>query len=127
MELHQLLDRVQDRASFFDFVRQLVLDREQAAKLEAANPSSPMVLMPADGRIHQLQRTLTLHWDGPKILRWELRRDFPLSRLGKNLQHFSTSAKSTNNTGGQPRDNNTLHTEPRAARLLETMAFAAAR
>ena len=41
MELHQLLDRVQDRASFFDFVRQLVMDREQAAKLEAANPSSP--------------------------------------------------------------------------------------
>ena len=26
-----------------------------------------------------------------------------------------------------PRDNNTLHTEPRAARLLETMVFAAAR
>ena len=25
------------------------------------------------------------------------------------------------------RDNNTLHTEPRAARLLETMMFAAAR
>ena len=25
------------------------------------------------------------------------------------------------------RDNNTLHTEPRAARLLETMIFAAAR
>ena len=28
---------------------------------------------------------------------------------------------------GRPRDNNTLHTEPRAARLLETMVFAAAR
>ena len=27
----------------------------------------------------------------------------------------------------RPRDNNTLHTEPRAARLLETMMFAAAR
>ena len=40
MKLHQLLDRVQDRASFFDFVRQLVLDRKQAAELEAANPSS---------------------------------------------------------------------------------------
>ena len=28
---------------------------------------------------------------------------------------------------GSWRDNNTLHTEPRAARLLETMMFAAAR
>ena len=28
---------------------------------------------------------------------------------------------------GETRDNNTLHTEPRAARLLETMIFAAAR
>ena len=28
---------------------------------------------------------------------------------------------------GKPSDNNTLHTEPRAARLLETMIFAAAR
>ena len=30
-------------------------------------------------------------------------------------------------SGGKPSDNNTLHTEPRAARLLETMMFAAAR
>jgi hypothetical protein len=29
--------------------------------------------------------------------------------------------------GTRSRDNNTLHTEPRAARLLETMMFAAAR
>ena len=30
-------------------------------------------------------------------------------------------------TRPKTRDNNTLHTEPRAARLLETMIFAAAR
>ena len=31
------------------------------------------------------------------------------------------------NAALESRDNNTLHTEPRAARLLETMTFAAAR
>ena len=41
MDLQQLLDRVHDRASFFDFVRQLALDRAQAAELETKNPSSP--------------------------------------------------------------------------------------
>ena len=41
MELHQLLDRVQDRASFFDFVRELASDRKQAVELETAKPSSP--------------------------------------------------------------------------------------
>ena len=41
MDLNDLLERVRDRASFFDFVRQLALDRKQAVDLEAANPSSP--------------------------------------------------------------------------------------
>ena len=41
MEIHDRLDRVQDRASFFDFVRYLVSDRKQADELEAASPSSP--------------------------------------------------------------------------------------
>ena len=41
MELDELLERVKDRASFFEFVRQLVADRKQAKELEAANPSSP--------------------------------------------------------------------------------------
>ena len=38
---------------------------------------------------------------------------------------YSSDAKPS--PDGEARDNNTLHTEPRAARLLETMIFAAAR
>ena len=41
MELHQQLECVRDRASFFNFVRELASDRKQAAELETENPSSP--------------------------------------------------------------------------------------
>ncbi len=41
MDLNQLLDRVENRESFFEFVRGLVTDRTQAVEQEAANPSSP--------------------------------------------------------------------------------------
>ena len=40
MDLHDLLDGVQDKASFFDFVRHLVLDRKHAIESEAESPSS---------------------------------------------------------------------------------------
>ena len=41
MELHQILEQVDDRASFFEFVRLLVLDRQRAAKQQLENPDSP--------------------------------------------------------------------------------------
>ena len=40
---------------------------------------------------------------------------------------FSPQAFNKRRLSHQTRDNNTLHTEPRAARLLETVIFAAAR
>ena len=40
VDVHELLDRVEDRVTFFEFVRKLALDRKQAVELEATNPSS---------------------------------------------------------------------------------------
>ena len=45
--------------------------------------------------------------------------------LSANFRH--NVGKCMRLEGNETRDNNTLHTEPRAARLLETMMFAAAR
>jgi hypothetical protein len=41
VELHDYLDRVQDQATFLDFVEALVQDREEEVARERETPSSP--------------------------------------------------------------------------------------
>jgi hypothetical protein len=41
LDLHELLDQVNDRDSFFEFVRALVRDREEEVARERVSPSSP--------------------------------------------------------------------------------------
>jgi hypothetical protein len=41
MKLHELLDRVVDRATFLDFVQALIEDREDEVQKEREQPSSP--------------------------------------------------------------------------------------
>ena len=48
-------------------------------------------------------------------------------RIARTRKRRRTSFSMEHDSVALRRDNNTLHTEPRAARLLETMMFAAAR
>ena len=41
MELHELLDAVQDQRSFLEFVKALIADREDEVAKERLSPSSP--------------------------------------------------------------------------------------
>jgi hypothetical protein len=49
MELHELLEQVQDRESFLRFVAALIQDRKAAVAAEAANPTPFLGLCPDAG------------------------------------------------------------------------------
>jgi hypothetical protein len=49
MELHELLEEVHDRTSFFAFVAALIRDREEAVARERANPTPNLGLCPDAG------------------------------------------------------------------------------
>jgi hypothetical protein len=49
MDADELLEQVHDRESFFEFVRALIADREEAVRRERESPSDPYATTDAGG------------------------------------------------------------------------------